>query len=205
VTAVGGTTLNRASNARGWAESAWGGWRQRRKAPAARLQQVLPEADLAEGQALYDAHDGRRVGGGGSQYGRGGLRPLTGLTSGWQVYGGTSVAAPLIGGLYGANGGTVVLGSPYGAGSRWNDVTFGSNGKPNAGGLAIAAAPTSAIPTRVRWPDRPRPPPPARLASRLETTCDCLAALDEPLRVELRELKARFFTSLRVNGANRTH
>jgi hypothetical protein len=49
--------------------------------------------------------------------------------SAWQVYGGTSVAAPLIAGIYGNNGGSVNYGNnPYVALGALNDVTSGSNG-----------------------------------------------------------------------------
>ncbi len=55
----------------------------------------------------------------------------TGGGSGWLVFGGTSVATPLVGGIYGNNGGAVNYGSnPYAfAGtSALNDVTTGNNG-----------------------------------------------------------------------------
>ncbi len=52
------------------------------------------------------------------------------LFPGWLVFGGTSVAAPLIGGVYGANGGAVNYGqNPYAAGpGLLRDVPSGSNG-----------------------------------------------------------------------------
>jgi hypothetical protein len=55
--------------------------------------------------------------------------PLTKTTSNWLEFGGTSVSAPLIGGIYGANGGTVNYGSnPYAHTDALFDVTTGSNG-----------------------------------------------------------------------------
>jgi len=55
--------------------------------------------------------------------------PSSRFGSSWQVYGGTSVAAPLIAGIYGNNGGTVSYGSnPYGDASMLNDIVKGSNG-----------------------------------------------------------------------------
>jgi hypothetical protein len=57
--------------------------------------------------------------------------PVSGSSSAWQVYGGTSVAAPLIGGIYGVNA-SVPVGyglNPYGNLSHLFDVTTGSNGK----------------------------------------------------------------------------
>jgi hypothetical protein len=45
------------------------------------------------------------------------------------VFGGTSVSAPLIAGVYGANGGAANYGGdPYGQVSALYDVTSGSNG-----------------------------------------------------------------------------
>jgi hypothetical protein len=50
-------------------------------------------------------------------------------SSGWLVFGGTSVAAPLIAGIYGVNGGAVNYGSdPYNNTGALFDVTSGSNG-----------------------------------------------------------------------------
>jgi subtilase family serine protease len=55
--------------------------------------------------------------------------PGSGGRSAWLVFGGTSVAAPLVGGLYGALNGTVTYGSdPYSHTANLNDVTSGSNG-----------------------------------------------------------------------------
>lgn len=65
--------------------------------------------------------------------------PSSRFGSAWQVYGGTSVAAPLVGGIYGNNGGTVGYGSnPYGATSALHDVTSGSNG--SCGGTYFCTA-----------------------------------------------------------------
>jgi hypothetical protein len=45
------------------------------------------------------------------------------------IFGGTSVAAPLVAGVYGANGGTATYGQdPYNHVSALFDVTSGSNG-----------------------------------------------------------------------------
>jgi subtilase family serine protease len=47
----------------------------------------------------------------------------------WLVFGGTSVAAPLVGGIYAVNGGAVNYGAdPYSHTGALNDVTSGSNG-----------------------------------------------------------------------------
>jgi hypothetical protein len=55
--------------------------------------------------------------------------PTSATASAWQVFGGTSVGAPLIGGVYGNDGGAVNYGSnPYSHTANLNDVVKGSNG-----------------------------------------------------------------------------
>ena len=96
VTAVGGTRLTRASNARGWTESVWStspgegagsGCSRYELKPVFQtdlgcsrrtLTDVSADADPATGVAVYDS------------YGSGG----------WTVFGGTSVASPIMGALY---------------------------------------------------------------------------------------------------------
>lgn len=96
VTAVGGTALNRASNARGWTESVWStsstegagsGCSSYESKPSFQtdtgcarrtIADVSAVADPATGVAVYDS------------YGSGG----------WTVFGGTSVASPIIGAMY---------------------------------------------------------------------------------------------------------
>jgi subtilase family serine protease len=127
VIAVGGTSLVTAGNARGWSETAWvdGGsgcsvyyakpvW-QTDTGCALRM-----EADVS---AVADPNTGVAV------YG-----PINLLQRGWQVFGGTSVAAPLVGGIYGANGGSVNYASSlYANVTALNDVTSGSNGTCTGG------------------------------------------------------------------------
>src|SRR5438067_1688274 len=86
VTAVGGTSLSRASNTRGWTESAWSGagsgcsaydakpsWQTVSTACASRAESdVSAVADPYTGVAVYDTYG----------------------NPGWQVYGGTSASAP---------------------------------------------------------------------------------------------------------------
>jgi hypothetical protein len=60
--------------------------------------------------------------------------PNSAGVSTWLVFGGTSVSAPLIGGVYGNNGGTVNDGSnPYAHTANLFDVVGGSNGTCKAG------------------------------------------------------------------------
>ena len=135
VIAVGGTTLTRANNARGWSETAWNGagsgcsavfakpvW-QTDKLCAMRMESDISAiADPATGVAVYG--------------------PVGRLTnSGWMVFGGTSVSAPIIGGIYGATGAR-----PNAASKIWssraalNDVTSGNNG--SCGGTYFCVAGT---------------------------------------------------------------
>jgi subtilase family serine protease len=122
---VGGTQLVRAATARGWSEVAWSGTGSGCSAMYAkpkwqtdRLCTTRMETDIA---ALADPATGVAV------YGPTGA----GTASGWLIFGGTSVAAPLIGGIYGATGAR-----PTAATKLWasraaglNDVTSGSNGQ----------------------------------------------------------------------------
>ena len=122
VTAVGGTHLAHDSSDRGWTETVWRGagsgcstvfkkpaWQSDPDCAMRTVADVSADADPATGVAVY----GPRANG----------------TSAWLVFGGTSVAAPLIGGVYGANGGTVNYGSnPYAHIDALFDVTSGSNG-----------------------------------------------------------------------------
>jgi subtilase family serine protease len=121
VTAAGGTSLTRSSTTRGWSETAWSGagsgcstlyakpsW-QKDTGCAMRMEaDVSADADPNTGVAVYGpSHRG----------------------SAFLVFGGTSVAAPLIGGLYGVNGGSVNYGSnPYANTAALYDITSGSNG-----------------------------------------------------------------------------
>jgi subtilase family serine protease len=122
VTAVGGTSLTRASNARGWSETAWSGtgsgcsayiakpsWQTDRGCSRRTVADVAAVADPATGVAVYDS------------YGQ----------SGWLVFGGTSVASPIVASVYALAGNekAITYGSyPYSHTSSLYDVTSGSNG-----------------------------------------------------------------------------
>lgn len=127
---VGGTTLTTSGTAaRGFIETAWSGagsgcsayiskpgW-QRDKGCGRRMgSDISAVADPNTGVAVYDSF---------------------GSTGGanWLVFGGTSVAAPLVGGMYAVAGVTTdyPAATLYGAGTSLFDVVTGSNGrcKPN--------------------------------------------------------------------------
>ncbi|WP_377272960.1 peptidase S8 [Peterkaempfera sp. SMS 1(5)a] len=126
VTAVGGTTLNTASNSRGWTETAWSGAGSGCSSYNTALTSAASfstgcskraEADVSAvanpstGVAVYDS------------------TAYQGL-SGWLVFGGTSVASPVIASVYGLAGNTASIDNnyPYTHSSSLWDVTSGSNG-----------------------------------------------------------------------------
>jgi subtilase family serine protease len=130
VIAVGGTHLIHATGDRGWAETVWSGagsgcsknydkpaWQTDTGCKTRMEADVSAVADPSTGVAVFGPH-------------------ANGI-SGWLVFGGTSVSAPLIGGIFGANGGTVSDASTIYAnvGSLF-DVTSGSNGTCKGGSKA---------------------------------------------------------------------
>ena len=125
VTAVGGTHLVRSSTTRGWTETVWSGagsgcsayitkptWQLDTGCTKRTVADVSAIADPNTGVAVYDSYAYRG-------------------SSGWMVFGGTSVSAPIIASVYvlAGNTGTITYGSyPYSHTSSLNDVTSGSNG-----------------------------------------------------------------------------
>jgi subtilase family serine protease len=124
VTAVGGTTLSTSAATRGWTETAWSGagsgcsayepkpaWQTAATSCATRaVTDVAAVADPYTGVAVYQT---------------------TGA-SGWVVYGGTSVAAPIVAATY-ALAGTPATGTNpasylYARSAYLYDVTTGTNG-----------------------------------------------------------------------------
>jgi subtilase family serine protease len=122
VTAVGGTTLTAASNSRGWTETAWIGstsgcsfvfgkpsWQHDTGCEGRTVADVAAVADPNTGVAVYG--------------------PTSDTASAWIVIGGTSVAAPIVAGVYGVNGGAVHTSSdPYSHLSGLFDVKSGLTG-----------------------------------------------------------------------------
>ncbi|MFC6982611.1 putative Ig domain-containing protein [Streptomyces cirratus] len=142
VTAVGGTSLSRASGtSRGWTESVWGtsaggngagsgcsgfttkpSWQTDSGCAKRTVADVSAVADPATGLAVYDSYQ----------------------ASGWNVYGGTSASAPIIASVY-ALAGTPAAGSypssyPYARTASLNDVTSGANGSCSGSYLCTAKA-----------------------------------------------------------------
>jgi len=122
VTAVGGTSLSRASNSRGWAETVWSGAGSGCSGvyakPTWQTDGLCARRTVADVSAVADPSTGVAV------YG-----PANRRNSGWMVFGGTSVSAPLIAGVYGVNGSATTYGqAPYNHVSSLFDITSGSNG-----------------------------------------------------------------------------
>ncbi len=126
VIAVGGTSLKKSATARKWTETAWSGagsgcsklnakpsWQSAAtKCTGKAVADVSAVADPNTGVAMYDSLSFRGA-------------------AGWQVYGGTSVAAPIVAAVYTMSGRT----AGYPASYSWthpgnlNDVKTGTNGK----------------------------------------------------------------------------
>ncbi|HEX6498127.1 MAG TPA: S53 family peptidase [Micromonosporaceae bacterium] len=136
VTAVGGTSLTRANNTRGWNETVWSGAGSGCSSYNAPLSgqasvntgcsnravaDVSAVADPNTGVAVYDS------------------TAYQGL-SGWLVFGGTSVASPIIASVFGlaGNASSIDNNYPYSHASSLFDVTSGSNGSCSPSQLCTA-------------------------------------------------------------------
>jgi subtilase family serine protease len=132
VTAVGGTTLQRASNTRGWTESAWSGAGSGCSAYEAKqswqTDSGCSKRTVADVSAVADPNSGVNVYDGNCS----GIDKLLGnCFSGWGVVGGTSASSPIIASVYAlaGNASSVTYGSfPYAHATSLNDVTSGTNG-----------------------------------------------------------------------------
>jgi subtilase family serine protease len=123
VTAVGGTTLSPSGGSRGFTETAWSGtgsgcskyepkpvWQTDSGCAHRTVADVAAVADPATGVAVYDSYH----------------------YSGWLVFGGTSVGAPIVASVYALAGNADSLTgaqSTYAPRASLFDVTSGSNGR----------------------------------------------------------------------------
>ena len=136
VTAVGGTTLNTASNSRGWTETAWSG-----AGSGCSSDETKPTfQNVTTGCTRRADADVSAV-----------ANPSTGVAvfqtfgaNGWQVYGGTSVSSPIIASVYALAGtpgaGDTPAAYPYSHAASLFDVTSGSNGSCSPAVLCTAGA-----------------------------------------------------------------
>jgi subtilase family serine protease len=129
LTAVGGTSLTRASNARGWSETAWDGAGSGCSAydakPSWQTDSGCSRRTVADVSAVADPNTGVAV-------------LLGGV---WFEVGGTSASSPIIASVYAlaGNASSVNAGSyPYSHQSGLFDVTSGSNGKCSPSYLCTA-------------------------------------------------------------------
>jgi len=140
VTAVGGTSLARAANTRGWTETVWGTsategtgsgcsadmakprWQTDKSCPRRTVSDVAAVADPDTGVAVYGTYG----------------------SSGWNVYGGTSAAAPIVAAIYALAGPPGArdypAAYPYQSPNLLWDVTGGSDG--TCGGTYYCTAAT---------------------------------------------------------------
>jgi subtilase family serine protease len=151
VTAVGGTSLTmNTSTSRGWSESAWNragsgcssyiakpGWQTDSGCAFRTVADVSAVANPSTGVAVYDSY--------GSSGG-----------ANWLVFGGTSVASPIIAAVYAlaGNASSVNYGSyPYGHTTSLFDVTSGSNGRCRRTPYLCTAGPGYDGPTGLGTPN----------------------------------------------------
>jgi subtilase family serine protease len=156
VTAVGGTHLVKDGSARGWTETVWSGagsgcssvfskpsYQHDPGCAKRSVADVSAVSDPATGVAVYDSY------------------PYQGA-SGWFVFGGTSVAAPVIAAVNalagGRSPGTMYGGFAYANPSLFFDVVSGSNGSCG-GSYLCTGAPGYDGPTGVGSPNGVAPAP----------------------------------------------
>ena len=123
VTSVGGTSLNSATNARGWTETVWNGagsgcstfepkpaFQHDTGCARRTMADVSAVADPNTGVAVYDSYQ----------------------SSGWQVFGGTSASSPIVASVFAmatpATAGVYPVQYPYANPGALFDVLTGSNG-----------------------------------------------------------------------------
>ncbi|HEX7733642.1 MAG TPA: S53 family peptidase [Ktedonobacteraceae bacterium] len=133
VVSVGGTSLTRSSGTRGWTETAWSGagsgcsafiskpsWQRDTGCSRRTVADVSAVADPNTGVSVYDTY---------------------GNVGGWLVFGGTSVASPVIASVYALAGNASSVNaasSLYSHTSSLFDVTSGSNGSCSGSYLCTA-------------------------------------------------------------------
>ena len=124
VTAVGGTTLKPASNARGFTETVWGDNGSGGSGSGCSTHDAKPSWQTDSGCGTRTATDVAAV-----------ADPDTGVAvydQGWAIYGGTSASSPIIAATYALAGvpavGTYPSSYPYRHTTALHDITSGSNG-----------------------------------------------------------------------------
>lgn len=131
VVAVGGTSLSRAENTRGWNEVVWNGsgsgcsqyvskpdWQQDQGCSNRTVADVSAVADPATGVAVYNTYGG----------------------GGWAVYGGTSASSPIVASTFALAGNATKINASYlySHTANLNPVIEGSNGSCSPAYLCTA-------------------------------------------------------------------
>jgi hypothetical protein len=144
VTSVGGTSLSPSStNARGWTEQAWGvinsgtgsgtgsGCSKDDAKPTWQADTGCAKRTVADVSAVANPNTGVAI-----------YDTFGSADNGWEVFGGTSAASPIIAATYALagtpKGGTFPASYPYGHAAGLNDVTSGLNGR--CGGTYLCSA-----------------------------------------------------------------
>jgi subtilase family serine protease len=129
VTAVGGTHLTRSGN--GWGETAWSGAGSGCSAfepkPTWQKDPGCAKRTIADVSAVADPNTGVAV-----------YTYANRHNTAWLVFGGTSVAAPLVAGVYGVANNGATASTAYANTRSLRDVTSGSNG--SCGGSYLCTA-----------------------------------------------------------------
>jgi hypothetical protein len=136
VTSVGGTSLTRSSNARGWTESVWSGsgsgCSSFEAKPSFQTDTGCSRRTMADVSAVADPNTGVAVY---DSYGAG---------AGWQVYGGTSASSPIVASVFAMAtppaAGVFPVQYPYANRGALFDVTSGSNGSCSPSYLCTGTA-----------------------------------------------------------------
>jgi subtilase family serine protease len=126
VTAVGGTTLAKASNTRGWTETAWSGAGSGCSTVNTALAAASSYNTGCAKRAIADVSAAADPGNGGMAV----YYPTSKSSSTWAQVGGTSEASPIIASVYALSGNTAgyANATPYSHPGSLFDVTAGSNG-----------------------------------------------------------------------------
>jgi subtilase family serine protease len=126
VTAVGGTSLVAASNARGWSESVWSGAGSGCSSYNTALAAAASSGTGCSKRAMADVSAAADPNKGGMAI----YYPTSRTTSTWAQFGGTSESAPIIAAVYALSGNTSGYANslPYANPGSLFDVTSGSNG-----------------------------------------------------------------------------
>jgi subtilase family serine protease len=126
VTAVGGTSLVAASNARGWTESVWSGTGSGCSSYNTALVAAASSGTGCANRAMADVSAAADPGKGGMAI----YYPTSRTNSTWAQFGGTSESAPIIAAVYALSGNTSGYANslPYASPGSLFDVTSGTNG-----------------------------------------------------------------------------